>query len=107
MGTAGQGWAVAATARKIAPGSDPAVLAVPGDLSVSSTADRVVEETLGTFGRIDTLVNNAGVYLSKALRRVHGRRLRHCGRCQPQPGSSGSRSWSSPTCWTGAVRGTS
>ena len=60
-----QGWAVAATARRIAPGSDPAVLAVAGDLSVPSTADRVVEETLRTFGRIDTLVNNAGVYISK------------------------------------------
>jgi NAD(P)-dependent dehydrogenase (short-subunit alcohol dehydrogenase family) len=60
-----QGWAVATTARKIAPGSDPAVLAVAGDLSVPSTAGRLVEETLGTFGRIDTLVNNAGVYLSK------------------------------------------
>jgi NAD(P)-dependent dehydrogenase (short-subunit alcohol dehydrogenase family) len=60
-----QGWAVATTARKIAPGSDPAVLAVAGDLSVPSTADLLVEETLGTFGRIDTLVNNAGVYLSK------------------------------------------
>jgi NAD(P)-dependent dehydrogenase (short-subunit alcohol dehydrogenase family) len=60
-----QGWAVVATARKIAPGSDPAVLAVAGDLSDPSTADRIVSEAVGTFGRIDTLVNNAGVYLSK------------------------------------------
>ena len=59
------GWAVVATARKIAPGSDPALLAVPGDLSDPSTADRIVSEAVGTFGRIDTLVNNAGVYLSK------------------------------------------
>jgi NADP-dependent 3-hydroxy acid dehydrogenase YdfG len=28
-------------------------------------ADRIIDETLGRFGRIDTLVNNAGVYLSK------------------------------------------
>ena len=60
-----QGWAVAASARTIARGPDPAVLAVAGDLSVPSTADGLVEETLGTFGRIDTLVNNAGLYLSK------------------------------------------
>jgi NAD(P)-dependent dehydrogenase (short-subunit alcohol dehydrogenase family) len=59
------GWAVVATARNIAPGSDPAVLAVAGDLSDPSTADRIVSEAVGAFGRIDTLVNNAGVYLSK------------------------------------------
>jgi NAD(P)-dependent dehydrogenase (short-subunit alcohol dehydrogenase family) len=60
-----QDWAVVATARKIAPGSDPAVLAVAGDLSDPSTADHVVREAMRAFGRIDTLVNNAGVYLSK------------------------------------------
>jgi NAD(P)-dependent dehydrogenase (short-subunit alcohol dehydrogenase family) len=59
------GWAVVATARNIAPGSDPAFLAVAGDLSDPSTADRIVSEAVGTFGRVDTLVNNAGVYLSK------------------------------------------
>jgi NAD(P)-dependent dehydrogenase (short-subunit alcohol dehydrogenase family) len=59
------GWAVVATARNIAPGSDSALLAVAGDLSDPSTADRIVSEAVGTFGRIDTLVNNAGVYLSK------------------------------------------
>ena len=60
-----QGWAVAATARTIASEPDPSFLAVAGDLSVPSTAERIVDETLGTFGRIDTLVNNAGVYVSK------------------------------------------
>jgi NAD(P)-dependent dehydrogenase (short-subunit alcohol dehydrogenase family) len=58
-------WAVVATARTIRPGADPAFLAVAGDLSDPSTADRIVEDTLRTFGRIDTLVNNAGVYVSK------------------------------------------
>jgi NAD(P)-dependent dehydrogenase (short-subunit alcohol dehydrogenase family) len=60
-----QGWAVVATARKMEPGSDPAVLAIAGDLSDPSTADRIVSEAVETFGRIDTLVNNAGVYVSK------------------------------------------
>ncbi len=53
------------TARSITPVPDPAFLAVAGDLADPSTADRIVDETLATFGRIDTLVNNAGVFLSK------------------------------------------
>ena len=59
------GWNVVGTARSITPVSDPAFLAVAGDLADPSTAVRIVDETLATFGRIDTLVNNAGVYLSK------------------------------------------
>jgi NAD(P)-dependent dehydrogenase (short-subunit alcohol dehydrogenase family) len=58
-------WAVVATARTIAPAADPDLLTVAGDLSDPSTADHIVAETLGTFGRIDTLINNAGVYVSK------------------------------------------
>ena len=60
-----QGWNVVGTARSITPVPDPAFLAVAGDLADPSTADRIVAETLATFGRIDTLVNNAGVFLSK------------------------------------------
>ena len=45
--------------------SDPAFLAVAGDLADPTTAVRIVDETLATFGRIDTLVNNAGIFLSK------------------------------------------
>jgi NAD(P)-dependent dehydrogenase (short-subunit alcohol dehydrogenase family) len=60
-----QGWAVVATARMIAPTGDPFFLAVAGDLSDPSTADRIVNETVATFGRIDSLVNNAGLYVSK------------------------------------------
>jgi NAD(P)-dependent dehydrogenase (short-subunit alcohol dehydrogenase family) len=60
-----QDWAVTATARKIASTTDPLFLTVAGDLSDPSTTERIVDETLATFGRIDTLVNNAGVYVSK------------------------------------------
>jgi NAD(P)-dependent dehydrogenase (short-subunit alcohol dehydrogenase family) len=58
-------WAVVATARAMKPVADPAILAVDGDISDPATADRIVGEALEAFGRIDTLVNNAGVYLSK------------------------------------------
>jgi NAD(P)-dependent dehydrogenase (short-subunit alcohol dehydrogenase family) len=60
-----QGWAVVATARAIKPSEDPEVLTVDGDISEPATAERIIGGALGRFGRIDTLVNNAGVYISK------------------------------------------
>ena len=60
-----RGWAVVANARAIAPSDDPQVLAVAGDITEPATAGRIIDAALGRFGRIDTLVNNAGVYLSK------------------------------------------
>jgi NAD(P)-dependent dehydrogenase (short-subunit alcohol dehydrogenase family) len=60
-----QGWAVVASARKIKAAEDPDVLAVEGDLAEPATADRIVGGALERFGRIDTLVNNAGVFVSK------------------------------------------
>jgi NAD(P)-dependent dehydrogenase (short-subunit alcohol dehydrogenase family) len=38
---------------------------VAGDIADPATAERVVEQALDRFGRIDTLVNNAGVYIGK------------------------------------------
>jgi NAD(P)-dependent dehydrogenase (short-subunit alcohol dehydrogenase family) len=60
-----RGWAVVATARTIAPSGDPQVLTVAGDITEAATAGRIIDAALDRFGRIDTLVNNAGVYLSK------------------------------------------
>jgi NAD(P)-dependent dehydrogenase (short-subunit alcohol dehydrogenase family) len=60
-----QGWAVVATARTMKPTEDPDLLTVDGDITEAATADRIVGEALRKFGRIDTLVNNAGVYVSK------------------------------------------
>jgi NAD(P)-dependent dehydrogenase (short-subunit alcohol dehydrogenase family) len=60
-----RGWAVVATARKIKPSPDPDVLTVAGDITDPATADRIIGGALERFDRIDTLVNNAGVYLSK------------------------------------------
>jgi NAD(P)-dependent dehydrogenase (short-subunit alcohol dehydrogenase family) len=59
------GWAVVANARAIKPSGDPDVLAVEGDISQPATADRITGDALARFGRIDTLVNNAGVFFSK------------------------------------------
>ncbi|MCS3739988.1 MULTISPECIES: SDR family NAD(P)-dependent oxidoreductase [unclassified Rhizobium] len=56
---------VVATSRSIEPSSDTGIIAVPGDISKPETAERVVREARERFGRIDTLVNNAGVFLAK------------------------------------------
>ncbi|WP_133646887.1 SDR family NAD(P)-dependent oxidoreductase [Paraburkholderia flava] len=56
---------VVATARSIAPSDDPNVVAVPGDIADPATARRVVAEAVERFGRVDTLVNNAGIFIAK------------------------------------------
>lgn len=60
-----QGWAVVANALTMAPSEDPEVVVVNGDISEPTTADRIVRQAIEYFGRIDTLVNNAGIYISK------------------------------------------
>jgi len=58
------GYAVVATSRSV-DSTDPEVLAVPGDLSRPGTGADVVDHALNRFGRIDTLVNDAGVFIAK------------------------------------------
>jgi NAD(P)-dependent dehydrogenase (short-subunit alcohol dehydrogenase family) len=60
-----RGWAVVATARSIKPAADPDVVTVEGDITEPATAARIVDAALTRFGSIDTLVNNAGVFVSK------------------------------------------
>jgi NAD(P)-dependent dehydrogenase (short-subunit alcohol dehydrogenase family) len=60
-----RGWAVVATARTIKAAEDPSVVAVEGDISEPATAQRIIDAALGRFGRVDSLVNNAGVFISK------------------------------------------
>jgi len=38
---------------------------VQGDVADPNTANRVFKEALGRFGRVDTLVNNAGTFIPK------------------------------------------
>src|SRR3954453_8260862 len=59
------GWAVVANARAIAPSGDTDLLTVLGDVTEPATCDRIVAAAVEKFGRVDTLVNNAGVFLSK------------------------------------------
>jgi 2-deoxy-D-gluconate 3-dehydrogenase len=50
-----------ATAAKIAADSGPRTALFTADLADRAAADRLVADTLATFGRIDILVNNAGI----------------------------------------------
>ncbi|MGY2232414.1 SDR family oxidoreductase [Pseudomonas tolaasii] len=56
---------VVATSRSIQPSTDPNIHTVAGDISDPATAQRVVREALTTFGRIDSLINNAGIFIAK------------------------------------------
>jgi NAD(P)-dependent dehydrogenase (short-subunit alcohol dehydrogenase family) len=59
------GYAVVATARSIPPSDDPQLATIEGDITEAATAERVVALALERFGRIDSLINNAGVYIGK------------------------------------------
>ncbi|MFL5780437.1 MAG: SDR family NAD(P)-dependent oxidoreductase [Thermoleophilaceae bacterium] len=59
------GYAVVATSRSIPSSDESGFLTVRGDIAQADTAERVVEGAVGGFGRIDTLINNAGVFIGK------------------------------------------
>jgi NAD(P)-dependent dehydrogenase (short-subunit alcohol dehydrogenase family) len=56
---------VVANSRSIKPSSDPDVLTVAGDVADPATAQQIVKQAMERFGRIDTLVNNAGIFVAK------------------------------------------
>jgi NAD(P)-dependent dehydrogenase (short-subunit alcohol dehydrogenase family) len=56
---------VIANSRSIKPSSDPDVVTVAGDIADRGVAERIVKEAIDRFGRVDTLVNNAGNFLAK------------------------------------------
>ena len=66
-----RGWRVVATSRMISSSKDltpsPELVLVDGDVSKKETAIKVVDAALKHFGRIDLLVNNAGIYMPKAF----------------------------------------
>ena len=60
---------VVATARSVKPSNDDDVLAVAGDIADRKTAERAISEGVARFGRIDTLVNNAGLFIARPFTR--------------------------------------
>lgn len=60
-----RGYRVVATSRNIKPTNDQDVVAVAGDIADPKTAEDVVGTAVARFGRVDTLVNNAGIFIGK------------------------------------------
>jgi NAD(P)-dependent dehydrogenase (short-subunit alcohol dehydrogenase family) len=56
---------VVANSRSIKPDASSDVLSVVGDIADPAVADRVIGEAVRKFGRVDTLVNNAGIFIAK------------------------------------------
>jgi NAD(P)-dependent dehydrogenase (short-subunit alcohol dehydrogenase family) len=65
QGFLGRGYRIVANARTIHPGDSADVLAVAGDIADPAVAERVIAGAVERFGRVDTLVNNAGIYIGK------------------------------------------
>src|SRR6516165_12253786 len=59
------GYAVVANSRRIADSDDPMVLAVPGDVAQPGVGQRIIDAAMERFGRVDTVVNNAGIFIPK------------------------------------------
>ena len=59
------GYAVVANSRTISPSDDPMVLAVPGDIAQPGVGQRIIDAALERFGRVQTIVNNAGIFVAK------------------------------------------
>jgi NAD(P)-dependent dehydrogenase (short-subunit alcohol dehydrogenase family) len=57
-----RGWNVVGNARTIAASDDPGYVTVPGDIGDPEIARKVVHTALDRFGRVDTLINNAGIW---------------------------------------------
>jgi NAD(P)-dependent dehydrogenase (short-subunit alcohol dehydrogenase family) len=60
-----RGYRVVANSLSIKPDASADVLAVAGDIGDPLVAEKVIGSAVGTFGRVDTLVNNAGIFIAK------------------------------------------
>ncbi|MCT7657596.1 SDR family NAD(P)-dependent oxidoreductase [Mycobacterium deserti] len=59
------GYAVVANSRSIGDSEDPMVLAVAGDIAQPGVGACIIDAALARFGRVDTVVNNAGIFVAK------------------------------------------
>lgn len=59
------GYAVVANSRSIGRDEADDLAVVSGDISDPATADRIIKTAVERFGRVDTVVNNAGVFIAK------------------------------------------
>jgi NAD(P)-dependent dehydrogenase (short-subunit alcohol dehydrogenase family) len=57
------GYRVVGTSRTIDPSDDSDYLTIGGDIGDPATGKKVIQEALSRFGRVDTLINNAGIFI--------------------------------------------
>jgi NAD(P)-dependent dehydrogenase (short-subunit alcohol dehydrogenase family) len=60
-----RGYRVVPIAQSIEPSTDPDIAPVAGDIADWRTAERAIGEAVARFGRVDTLINNAGIFIAK------------------------------------------
>lgn len=60
-----RGFRVVANSRSIQAVASADMLAIAGDIADPAVADRVIGGAVEKFGRVDTLVNNAGIFIAK------------------------------------------
>jgi len=60
-----KGYRVVANSRSIKPSTRADLVTVAGDIADPEVAKRLVSTAIQHFGRVDTLVNNAGIFVSK------------------------------------------
>ena len=63
----GAGYAVVGTSRSIPASDESDFMTVQGDITEAETAQLVIDRALDRFGRVDSLINNAGVYVAKGF----------------------------------------
>lgn len=57
-----RGWRAVGNARSIAPSEDPDYVTVAGDAGDPQVARKIIQTAIDRFGRVDTLINNAGIW---------------------------------------------
>ncbi len=62
--------AAEALAEKLMHNGSPHAIAVQADVSDPNQAAHLIEETVKTFGRIDVLVNNAGINIDRTMKKL-------------------------------------
>jgi NAD(P)-dependent dehydrogenase (short-subunit alcohol dehydrogenase family) len=70
-------YSVVANSRTMTAADDPGVAAVAGDIADPATAKSLVTTAVERFGRVDTLINNAGVFVAKPFTEYTAADYRH------------------------------